>query len=68
PGTAHDQAIGYDWHNYRIEIHGARVDFYIDDQLSGRAICQTKTVANGPIKFTVSDIELRMSEFRVVVA
>ncbi len=64
----HDQAVGYQWHDYRIEIHGNQLFFYFDNQLSGRTLAQTKTFASGPIKFAVTDIGLRIGSFRIVTA
>jgi hypothetical protein len=67
PGTAHDQQFGFVWHMYRLVVHGARVEFLIDGQISGRALGQTRTLASSPIRLEVTDIGLQISQFQVMI-
>ncbi len=66
-GTAHDLGILYEWHDYRLEIHGKLLTFYLDDQVTGRALSQTDSFVSDSIRLELSSIGVQVSEFNVVV-
>lgn len=66
-GTRHDLGIHYEWHDYRLEVHGAQLVFYLDDQITGRAVSAAGKFVNGPIHLDIFSIGVQISSFRVAV-
>lgn len=66
---AHDYEPGFQWRSYRIEIHGGRVDFFIDNSSSARIVSgQTSMLSNGPLRLHLQMAVLRVSDFRIIAA
>lgn len=62
-----DYEPGTQWHTYRVEVRGARVDFFINQVRVSRAISQkTKTLSTGPIRLETGKAVLRVDDFRVM--
>lgn len=62
----HDYEPGYVWHTYRLEIRGAQVVLFVDDQLSSHATSsQTRQLSRGPIQILDTNTSIEVNNFRV---
>ncbi len=66
PMLTHDYEPGYVWHTYRLEIRGAQVVLFVDDQLSSHATSsQTRQLSHGPIQILDNNTSIEVNNFRV---